>query len=165
MRFDVADLDALEQAGFLDEVIVHEMGHVLGIGTIWSTLDLLQGAGTDDPYFTGAAALQAFLDVGGAVYAGNPVPVANTGGAGTRDAHWRESVFDNELMTGFLNGGVANPLSVVSIASLEDLGYVVDLGAADAYALPPPGVAAARPSGTIRIELREAPLPPPVAVP
>lgn len=27
-----------------------------------------------------------------------PVPVANTGGPGTRDGHWRESVFGNELL-------------------------------------------------------------------
>lgn len=163
MSFDAADLDDLEVAGFLDEVIVHEMGHVLGIGTIWNGLGLLQGAGTADPFFTGAAALQAFDDVGGASYAGNPVPVANTGGAGTRDAHWRESVFATELMTGFLNGGVANPLSVVSIASLEDLGYVVDPGAADAYTLPAAALAAAG-ADRPRIELREAPLPPPRVV-
>ena len=164
MSFDAADLANLEASGLLDEVIVHEMGHVLGIGTIWNNLGLLEGAGTDDPFFTGAAALQAFEVVGGASYTGNPVPVANTGGAGTRDAHWRESVFATELMTGFINLGVANPLSIVSIASLEDLGYVVDLGAADAYTLPPPGFAAAQADATARIQLHEAPLPPPEVV-
>ncbi len=163
MSFDAADLANLEAAGLLDEVIVHEMGHVLGIGTIWNNLGLLQGAGTADPFFTGASALQAFDDVGGGSYGGNPVPVANTGGVGTRDAHWRESVFVTELMTGFINGGVANPLSVVSIASLEDLGYTVNLGAADAYTLPGAALAAAQTGGP-RIELREAPLPPPEVV-
>ena len=64
------------------------------------------------------------------------VPVENIGGPGTADAHWRESVFDNELMTGFLNSGVANPLSVVSIASLADVGYLrANYAAADPYAL------------------------------
>ena len=163
MSFDDADLANLETSGLLDEVIVHEMGHVLGIGTIWSELGLLTGAGTNDPIFTGAGAIQAFLDVGGDTYAGDPVPVANTGGAGTRDAHWRESVFDNELMTGFLDAG-ANPLSIVSIASLADLGYVVDLGAADAYSLPEPGMAAARETAG-KFRLIEAPLPPPRRLP
>ena len=38
-------------------------------------------------------------------------------------------------MTGFLNDGV-NPLSRVTIARFEDMGYEVDYGAADPYTLP-----------------------------
>src|SRR4051812_41608405 len=49
MCFDSADLNAMEATGTLWEVIMHEMGHVLGIGTIWSALGLLAGAGTTDP--------------------------------------------------------------------------------------------------------------------
>jgi hypothetical protein len=64
------------------------------------------------------------------------VPVENTGGAGTRDGHWRESVFGSELMTGFYDSGVANPLSAVSAASLRDLGYVVDDSRTEAFTLP-----------------------------
>ncbi len=63
------------------------------------------------------------------------VPVANRGRAGTFGGHWRESVFGNELMTGFLDGGV-NPLSRMTIASLEDLGYSVNYDAADPFELP-----------------------------
>jgi hypothetical protein len=43
--------------------------------------------------------------------------------------------FNNELMTGFIDQG-ANPLSRVTIASFGDLGYQVDLSAADPYTLP-----------------------------
>ncbi|MEN8375933.1 MAG: leishmanolysin-related zinc metalloendopeptidase [Gemmatimonadota bacterium] len=162
MSFDEADLASLEAAGLLDEVIVHEMGHVLGLGTVKWAPPLLMRAGTNDPIFTGAATLTAFDNVGGASYTGDPVPVENIGedGDGTYGVHWRESVFDNELMTGFLNAGV-NPLSVVSIASMEDLGYLIDLGAADPYMLPAPGVAAARAAAGTRFRLREAPMPPP----
>ena len=64
-----------------------------------------------------------------------PVPVANTGGPGTRCGHWREAVFGNELMTGFLDTG-SNPISRLTIASLADLGYEVNLEAADDYSLP-----------------------------
>ena len=67
--------------------------------------------------------------------------MANTGGPGTRDSHWREAVFGNELMTGFINQGV-NPVSRLTIASLADLGYQVNLEAADAYMLPSPTVMA-----------------------
>lgn len=67
--------------------------------------------------------------------AATPVPVENTGGVGTRDSHWRETIFKNELMTGFV-GGKPNPLSRVTVASLKDLGYVVDLSKAEKYKLP-----------------------------
>ena len=63
------------------------------------------------------------------------VPVANTGGPGTADAHWRESVFDNELMTGYIDSG-SNPLSAVTVGSLADIGYGVDLAASDPYGRP-----------------------------
>ncbi|UCG89160.1 MAG: hypothetical protein JSW71_11725, partial [Gemmatimonadota bacterium] len=134
MFFDTADLDYLQASGLLQTVIVHEMGHVLGFGTIWEDEELLVGAGGPDPYFIGPGAISAFHSIGGDAYQGDPVPVENTGGVGTRDGHWRESVFDNELMTGWINEG-SNPLSVVTVASMGDLGYEVDLTAADSYTL------------------------------
>ncbi|MEE8291761.1 MAG: leishmanolysin-related zinc metalloendopeptidase [Candidatus Tectomicrobia bacterium] len=134
MSFDVADLETLERNGSLVNVVIHEMGHVLGIGTLWQRMGLLQGAGTANPIFVGANAMREY----GALLRVNrpmPVPVANTGGAGTRDGHWRESIFGNELMTGFLDGGI-NPVSRVTVAALEDMGYQVNYAAADDYQLP-----------------------------
>ncbi len=134
MTFDRDDLQKLEDDGLLLSVILHEMAHVIGFGTIWSSLSLLQGSGSINPTFTGRNAMQEF---GHLLGTGIPtaVPVANTGGPGTRDAHWRESIFANELMTGFINQGV-NPISRLTIASLADLGYQVNLEAADEYILP-----------------------------
>ncbi len=129
MQFDTADLAQLEASGQLFNVIVHEMGHVLGIGTIWQQKGLLSGAGGANPLFTGAQATAAYDQIFGTTGA---VPVENSGGSGTRDAHWREGVFGRELMTGYLNSGT-NPLSRVTVASLADLGYQVNLAAADAY--------------------------------
>jgi hypothetical protein len=63
--------------------------------------------------------------------------VENTGGPGTRDVHWRERVFGSELLTGFVNRA-PNPLSRVTAASLGDLGYQVDIDAADDFELPMP---------------------------
>jgi hypothetical protein len=154
MQFDTADLAGLESSGQLGLVIQHEMAHVIGLGTLWDNMGLLV---TDvncliDPYFTGAQANIAFDDVGGDTYTdGNTVPVANTGGGGTRCGHWRESVFDNELMTGYLNSG-SNPLSIVTIESFEDQGYAVDPTGVDAYTLPgstagPSALAEKRPFG------------------
>ena len=79
---------------------------------------------------------------GGAGYTGGAkVPVVNTGGAGTRNSHWRASVFGNELMIGYLTD--SSPLSAITIQSLADLGYTVDPGLADGYGLPGAAAAAA----------------------
>jgi hypothetical protein len=130
MLFDSADLEMLEEAGQLEAVILHEMLHVVGFGTIWSERGLLSGAMTLDPIFTGAAALDAFVNNDGTAYQGNAVPVENTGGTATRDGHWRESVFSHELMTGWISGA-AQPLSRTTIASLSDIGYTVDVSEAE----------------------------------
>lgn len=138
MRLDIDDLANLEANGALDEVIAHEMGHVLGIGSLWSALGLLVDpslSGGTDPHFTGAAAISAFNSVGGSGYTGPKVPVEDTGGAGTADGHWRETLFGSELMTGWINAG-SNPLSLVTVESLSDLGYAVDSAQADSYGLP-----------------------------
>jgi hypothetical protein len=132
MRFDTADLATLEASGRLDAVVLHEMLHVMGFGTLWSA-PLLVGAGGTDPIFTGAGALDAFLNFdNGGTYAGAKVPVENSGGAGTRDSHWRDSVFRNELMTGYISGA-RQPLSRTTAAALADQGYAVDLAASDPF--------------------------------
>ena len=46
MSFDTADLAKMEAAGTLNDVITHEMGHVLGIGTLWDRKGLIKRAGT-----------------------------------------------------------------------------------------------------------------------
>lgn len=136
MSFDSADLAQMERDGSLVSVIVHEMGHVLGFGTLFHRLGLIIGAGGADPEFTGENATREYADLLGA---GGPrpgtVPLANVGGAGTRDGHWREEVFANELMTGFLDDG-ANPISRMTIGAFEDLGYSVDYSRADLYRMP-----------------------------
>jgi Leishmanolysin len=140
MAFDTNDRDFMEQNGILDAVVLHEMGHVLGIGSLWTDMGLLAdpargGASGADPHFTGADALAAFDAAGGVTYVGAKVPAEDTGGPGTVDSHWRESVFDAELMTGFVDLG-GNPLSAVTVASLADQGYQVDQAESDAYSLP-----------------------------
>ena len=138
MRFDQADLERLELDGDMDAVVLHEMGHVLGLGTIWQARNLLEAPSLSNPgadtHFRGPKAIEAFDAAGGTGYtAGAKVPVENVAGPGSGDAHWRESVFDEEMMTPFLDGGVFNPLSAITVASLADLGYIVDLSAADPY--------------------------------
>jgi hypothetical protein len=153
MEFDTADVANLLSAGQLDEVVLHEIGHVLGYGTIWGSAPngLLVDGGGPDPHYVGAQATDAFDRHGGRGYnAGAKVPVENEGGAGTRDAHWCERVFTTELMTGQLNGGVPNPLSVISTASMGDLNYVVNYAGSDPYTVTNPlALRALRPGPTI----------------
>lgn len=143
MTFDTADLARLETDGSLDDVITHEMGHVLGIGTLWADKGLIAGSGTDDPTFTGAGAVAEYGTLTGGT--GGDVPVENEGGPGTAEGHWRETTFGNELMSGFI-AEAGNPLSRMTAASLADLGYQVDLEAAEAYTLPAPADADAPPA-------------------
>ena len=136
MEFDVADLESLEEEGLFEDVILHEMGHVLGFGTIWEALDLLTGAGSDDPRFVGEEATDEYNDIFGVSESG--VPVEADFGPDIALGHWDEEVFGNELMTEFINFR-ENPLSRITAASMGDLGYEVNVDAADAYTPPSSG--------------------------
>jgi Leishmanolysin len=136
MTFDTADLEQMEQEGTLNDVITHEMGHVIGSGTIWDDKGFLKGRGTENPTFEGPSAMEEYGKLrGDGTGPPTPVPVENEGGPGTRDSHWRESVFRSELLTGRI-GEAGNPISHMSVGSLQDLGYVVDMNAAEPYELP-----------------------------
>lgn len=144
MEMDVDDLNALASSGRLNAVVLHEMLHVIGFGTIWEELSpsRLTGANGADPRFTGPQAIDGCNAAGGASICAGGVPVENcTGinncGTGTRDSHWRELTFRTELMTGFIeNATTAMPLSAMTIQSLGDLGYSVSTATADAYKIP-----------------------------
>ena len=145
MQFDSDDIQNLITRGSLKDVIQHEMLHVVGIGTLWTTKGVLAGAGTVDSRFTGQLGINACISLGGSTICPTSVPVENSGGAGTADGHWRETTFGNELMTGFINTGL-NPYSTISIQSLGDLGYVVNQAAADPYTIPGTSFMASRAS-------------------
>lgn len=141
MSFDRADLADLEANGRLCDVIVHEMGHVLGFGTLWGS-NSVSSSGTGE--FIGAAALAAYqseFNQPGASF----VPVELGGGGGTAHCHWNEGdgggltgITDrqgrdmrDEIMTGWLN--LHTFMSQTTIQSFADIGYVV---------VPEPGVLA-----------------------
>lgn len=138
MEFDEDDLNRLSAQGILVSTVLHEMGHVLGFGTLWDQFDLLQDPSTQgnpsaDTHFTGPLATRAFERAGGRNYRGGAiVPVENGGEQGSADSHWRESVLGNELMTPFLSAGI-EPFSVITIEAMADLGFSVDPTVADNY--------------------------------
>ena len=135
MEFDKYDVDLLVARGQFEKVVLHEIGHVLGIGTIWNfRRTLLNTSIMNDPYYVGNGARAQFAAINTVTYSGNPVPVENTGGSGTANSHWRTSVMQRELMQGFAVNPV-QPLSRITVGSLQDLGYTVNLTAADAFSL------------------------------
>ena len=136
---DEADVDALPLGTFmLERLILHEIGHVLGLGTLWREQTRLDGDVTVDPRFTGAHARLAAGDIGFPEDEARGVAVENSGGTGTAGGHWRETVFRQELMTGWIEMLVGAPLSSITIGSLADLGYVVNGAAAEQLVRPMP---------------------------
>lgn len=130
MVFDSPDIQWMIDTDIWTDVILHEMGHVLGIGSIWSTVGLHSGSLTDDRYF-GGAAQAAWRNLG----CSGPLPVEDNKLPGKAGVHWDDICLGNELMTGYIGDTVSSPLSTITIAGLMDLGYTVDFSAADDYGL------------------------------
>jgi hypothetical protein len=70
MSFDVDDLDGIIRDGSIDRVVLHEMGHVLGIGVLWPQLGLVTDPPTassqsSDPRYTGQHGMAGYEAVGG----------------------------------------------------------------------------------------------------
>lgn len=141
MSLNSSTLASLTNSGMIDDVIKHEMAHLLGFGTVWDLDNLLQDSTTNNPWFSGSDAEAAFRKALPS-YSDKIVPVESGGGAGTTLSHWRESVMTNELMTGFLDAGT-NPLSAITIESMADLGYTVDVSVADPWPTPGSAMSAA----------------------
>ena len=119
----------------------HQIGHVLGVGTLWG--DLLRDP-NGDTHFSGPLAIAAFDNAGGRASTGAKVPVEADG------RHWRYPVLKGELMVHkgelMLHEGVysgldwrseggaeVGALSRITVQALADLGYGVDVTGADEY--------------------------------
>lgn len=162
MEFDEADIQTYINTGRFESVVLHEMNHVIGFGTIWPEKGLLSNpaftnadpavaTGSMNPRYTGAVALANCISTGGSANhcaVGTGVAVEMCGGDGTADGHWREvfratdcsstltQSFDSELMTGFVESTPNMPWSAMSIGQFQDLGYAVNLLAADGFTVP-----------------------------
>lgn len=131
MEFNADVLDRLGE----DELFytaAHELGHVLGIGTIWYRPDglpaLVTRSGTTS-IFVGAQALAQFdLLENRSVYTGPAVPLAADRG------HWEPRVVLLELMEPFARA--TTRFSRLTVGAMDDMGYVVNARSWDRYALP-----------------------------
>jgi hypothetical protein len=143
MRFDSHDVNNLVASGRLSRVVLHEMMHVMGFGTVWTDQALLDTTtNAADARFLGANARLACANTnGGAAQCAVSVPVHSTDGEGSKYSHWKEGTFGSELMTPFLGAG-STQFSATSIQSLADLGYEVSEQAADDFIVPGPALMA-----------------------
>ncbi|MEP7380700.1 MAG: leishmanolysin-related zinc metalloendopeptidase [Gemmatimonadota bacterium] len=133
MQFDDADALTLLNTGRFEAVVLHEMLHIVGIGSLWRFKNLVDSLGTTEPRYIGAIGVARCALIGFGTQCAPGVPVENTGGSGTAGVHWRESTFDRELMTGFTESTPDMPFSVLSVGSLADHGYEVNEKAADRF--------------------------------
>lgn len=136
-------------------VVLHEFGHVLGIGVWWDHFGLstayVNDSGVSKKYYNGTHAVREYRN-----YMQNEtltgLPIEDDGGAGTAGGHPEEGNeggvsldvrvidgqphggLDKELMTGWADGSPdVLPLSRITLGFLEDMGFVVDYLGADEY--------------------------------
>jgi hypothetical protein len=144
MTFDEADAFAYYETGQFDDIVLHEMLHVMGFGTLWDYNNLISTQvddngtrrPTDDTIFslyTGDAANSEYV---GYATSDDFLLVETDGGSGTAGGHWDEETYLDELMTGYIGHlygdgtyDITNYLSDWSVAALTDLGYVLTAGA------------------------------------
>ena len=164
---DEADVVVVESAGMLESFAAHEIAHALGfVPAVWQRHDRLRNPSLPDSpgadtHFDGPMAVAAFDAAGGAGYAQAKVPVENGATEGVSDSHWRETVFGDELMSALLTGEI-QPLSLITIESMYDIGYEVNVGAADAFTVS--GLGARVAAGGVVIDLGNDIAPWPVRV-
>ncbi|KAI8463328.1 MAG: hypothetical protein J3K34DRAFT_475300 [Monoraphidium minutum] len=116
-----------------EAVVLHEMGHALGLGTIDQNIacvrDCVPGSRAQ-VFWQCANANREYAAIG----CTGPVPIETTMGEGSGCAHWSEALLVNELMTPSLNLPYS-PISRVTLGALEDLygAGLINYGEAEAY--------------------------------
>lgn len=148
LEFDINDIDTLASAGNLQDIIVHELGHVLGFGTLWELNNVYNDttSSTSVGQYVGTKGVQVYNEEFGLNE--TFIPIENNGGEGTADGHFDEEFFgvalngsttvatgtrfgpnQGELLTGFFNSNVSTFISDTTAATFHDIGFNVDFDA------------------------------------
>ncbi|WP_416882987.1 DUF4214 domain-containing protein [Marivita sp.] len=129
----------------LDEFVANTIGRALGFGALWEEFGivrLIDGVAT----YVGSNGLRELEELSDNLNGVNALEDGADGGLAAQ--YWSEAIFNSELMTSRVetrrpevgpgNPGIPdNPISALTIAAMQDLGYQVDYGEADFYRLSP----------------------------
>ena len=138
-------------------VMLHEIGHILGIGTYWNmsgspVIGYLDGSETKY-YYTGEHAVREYKSyIPEIQHTIIGLPIEDNGGSGTQNVHPEEGEegtassnnryingyfhpgLDNELMSGWMESYPdSTPLSRITLGFLEDMGFIINYNQADDY--------------------------------
>ena len=151
--FDSADIATLSAGGTFEAVVLHEIGHVIGFGTLWEFNNVYfdSTSETSVGQYVGPNGLAQYNQEFG--LSEDFIPIENNGGPGTEDFHFDEETFglplnnditveenlgpinlgpnSGELLTGVLNGDIF--ISNTTGGTFQDIGFEVDFDAITAF--------------------------------
>jgi len=135
IELDSADMAMEIARGSFEATVAHELGHALGFGSHWFSTAagpaVAEARPAENRYvYVGAAGVAAAYDWGTLLTPTSALVLERQGGAGTAGLHWSDLYVGAELMTAFADAG-NKPLSIVTAASMRDLGYEIDEAGAD----------------------------------
>ena len=135
MNINTAYTASMEANNTIVDVITHEMGHILGLGSFWGAYNEHQAGKVSGyaTYWKGGQCNAHYHTIGGS----GDVKIEDNYGAGTQGSHWDEATFDTEIMTGFAESSDM-PMSKLTVFALADMGWKVnpDAASVDAFTLP-----------------------------
>jgi hypothetical protein len=121
---------------YLTSILTHEFAHILGIGTLWENNGRKLIDYSSDTYVADSYAGLAYGELKGTQAIAIPLSKDKDAAGKTIYGHWSESYLGDELLTPEAEGaGLRIPLSQLTIASLRDIGWNVNYGAAEAFSL------------------------------
>ena len=127
--------DLLDHPRYLYDTMIHEFAHVVGFGTFWEDHQMI----ADEHlglYAANTFAGQVYGEMLG-TFIPTPVELTVNVGEGSDLGHWRKNPhFDNEIGVEAGHPDEQQVTSALTIASLRDLGWTVNYGAAEEYILP-----------------------------
>ncbi|MDZ8055269.1 MAG: pre-peptidase C-terminal domain-containing protein [Aulosira sp. ZfuCHP01] len=119
---------------YTPDVIIHELGHALGLVGSLNSSAVNTSTGT---YNANTYAGWVYGGLKG-TFVQTAIPMTTGVGSDSDYTHWKEEVFGNETMTHVTKGAVG-ALSQLSLAALRDIGWNINYGVAQPYALPTGG--------------------------
>ncbi len=113
------------------------MGHVLGLVGVGES-SCSSGCNPSNSNKNTPYQCQLAVDEYKALVPNKTLFLENNGGSGTACSHWEENSFNSgqssELMTGTFEANLYQPISLVTVAALDDIpGYEVDYCGADIW--------------------------------